>query len=421
MIRILIDLGARVLTAAAVALLILFGRRGVRPPPFSSELGSRPGRDTGTLALTKRWGYRAIVVLGALAVGSVLVAVSGIVPIAASGGHWALTERILQFGKRRSVATYSLGIRVPQLDDPVLVLKGAGHFDSACRPCHGSPTFDQPRLAERMTPRPPDLTGSVRRYDDQALFYLVKHGIKFTGMPAWPALQREDEVWAMVAFLRKLPDLTRREYEALARGPVEGAPREPLKDLLPPPEAPEAVTDSCSRCHGDDGLGRGNGAFPVLAGQHVAYLRATLHAYHSGQRHSGIMEPVAAGLGPEDIQQIAEYYAALPWRRVNGRPPAIGDVERGRRIAHEGLPDRLVPACLSCHGQHEIRRNPHYARLAGQYPDYLRLQLRLFRDRQRGGTPYAHIMQRVASQLTDESIADVAAYLATLPPVGQAP
>ena len=55
----------------------------------------------------------------------------------------------------------------------------------------------------------------VSRWNPEELLYLVKHGIKFTGMPAWTALQRDDEVWAVVAFLRALPGMDADDYARL--------------------------------------------------------------------------------------------------------------------------------------------------------------------------------------------------------------
>ncbi len=89
-------------------------------------------------------------VLGGLAAG--LVVVSGIVPLGASDGHWAVTTWLLDFTKRRSVATHSLGIAPPPLDDPAMVLKGAGHYDLGCRPCHGTPGRPLPAVPARMHP-----------------------------------------------------------------------------------------------------------------------------------------------------------------------------------------------------------------------------------------------------------------------------
>lgn len=369
-------------------------------------------------SLVKRWLFRAVVLGTIAAILGAIAVVSGVVPIKASSGHWAITEAFLQFAKRRSVAAYSLGIKVPPLEDGRLVAMGAGHYDSACRPCHGSPALEQPRIARQMLPRPPDLRQSVAKYDPEDLFFIVKHGIKLTGMPAWPALQRDDEVWAMIAFLRKLPELDPRAYTELARGNQGQADAaEPMEDLVGATSVPRAITESCGRCHGVDGLGRGLGAFPRLAGQRPAYLQGSLQAYARGERHSGIMEPVAASLGTDEMREIADYYSRRsPGTVPNGAAQPSADVERGRAIATEGLPDKLVPACVSCHGPGTHRRNPNYPKLAGQYAEYIQLQLSLFKDRRRGGTSYRNIMHKVASQLTDEQMRAVAAYFASLPP-----
>ncbi|MFN2428348.1 MAG: cytochrome c, partial [Candidatus Binatia bacterium] len=83
--------------------------------------------------------------------------------------------------------------------------------------------LQQPRIAAAMTPKPPDLRTVALTFDPEELFYIVKHGIKFTGMPAWPALERDDEVWAVVAFLRMLPTLDPGEYLELT-GMARAAP-----------------------------------------------------------------------------------------------------------------------------------------------------------------------------------------------------
>jgi cytochrome c553 len=358
----------------------------------------------------------ALVLVVAGIFGGLLLMISGILPIKASSGHWAITAAVLDFAKRRSVATHTIGVTPPPLDDPRLVMQGAAHYNFACEPCHGSPAVQQPRIARQMTPRPPDLRDAGLTYDPQHLFYIVKHGIKFTGMPAWPARHRDDEVWAMVAFLEALPALDVHRYNELTGA---GTPDDllPLEDLLgSSPRVPDAITEKCARCHGLDGLGRGTGAFPKLAGQRSAYLAATLAAYARGERHSGVMEPVAANLGIDEMRQIADYYAQLP----PGGPATVASnrseaIEQGRRIASEGVPGRLIPACRECHGP-DTSVNPNYPQLAGQYAAYLQTQLSIFKAKHRGGTPYHTIMHAFVGQLTDEQVRAVSEYYASLPP-----
>jgi hypothetical protein len=76
-----------------------------------------------------------------------------------------------------------------------------------------------------MLPSPPDLSTAVRDWRDRELFWIVKHGIKYTGMPAWVAAQRDDEVWAIVAFLRRLPTLDAAGYRELALGGLSIRPQ----------------------------------------------------------------------------------------------------------------------------------------------------------------------------------------------------
>ncbi len=351
-----------------------------------------------------------------MTLGGFLGAASGIIPIKASSGHWAITSWFLQFSKQRSVFTHTLGMASPSLDEPGLVLKGAGAYEMNCRACHGSPAVPYPRVAQHMTPRPPYLPSTIGNWEAEELFYFVKHGIKFTGMPAWPSRQRDDEVWAMVAFLQRFPSLNDDEYRHLVHGEVAvGGEAVSIDGLGGPEHPPSAVTTSCARCHGLDGLGRGLGAYPILAGQQARYLDLSLQAYAKGERHSGIMGPIAAGLSIEEKGELARYYSGLSKRSSSQNvPEAAAAIERGRAIAQQGIPSQRVPACVACHGPSDIPRNPIYPTLAGQYVDYLVLQLELFKNENRGGTAHAHLMRTVAPRLTPEQIRAVALYYAAL-------
>lgn len=367
----------------------------------------------------KRLLWRGAIACGvaaAIGLGSVL---SGVIPLGATSGHWPVTLWMLQFTKRRTIAARALPLDAPPLDDRPAIARGAGHFESACRPCHGAPGTPVPVVLRNMLPRPPPLSERVPTWRAEELFWIVKNGIKLTGMPGWPTGQRDDEVWDMVAFLEVLPELDAGSYRLLAQGDGEreagdGASGLAALDGPPPPVA----LAGCARCHGYDGLGRDGGAFPVLAGQKAPYLETALDAYARGGRPSGVMQPVAAALDRAARRALAEYYA----RRGGGFGLASAGrqrlddaaIERGRAIATEGVPARRIPACAECHGPTPTERNVHYPFLAGQHPAYIVRQLELFHDGRRGGTRYAHVMVEVAGGLTAEDRRDAAAYYASL-------
>jgi cytochrome c553 len=365
------------------------------------------------LVVKHPWLTAGAMAIVAIAV-AVLLVISGVVPIKASSGHWRVTAAFLDFAKTRSVATHSWGIDAPPLDDEALVLRGASHYETACVPCHGGPEGGVPPVVAAMTPPPPELTRQLSRWTPQELFSIVKHGIKFTGMPAWPIQERDDEVWAMVAFLRRMPRLDAAAYRTLAFGEQRPA----LDGLVSPPtvaheQAAVVIRDICTRCHGVDGTGRGPGAFPSLAGQRAEYLYRSLRAFADRQRFSGIMSAIAAQLSEDTMQAVSEYYARLRSRQFAAVTDAAA-MSRGDLLANRGLPDRDIPSCADCHAPSDTPRNPAYPLLAGQHQRYLALQLELFKGRRRGGSPYADLMHVFVDRLDQQQIGDVSLYFSTL-------
>jgi cytochrome c553 len=254
-----------------------------------------------------------------------------------------------------------------------------------------------------MTPHPPDLSETAGDWDDEELFTIVMHGVKFTGMPAWPAQEREDEAWAMVAFLRRLPSLSEDEYRELV------APHEEAAD-----GAPEIVVEQCARCHGVDGHGRGEGAFPRLAGQRQQVLLESLRAYAEGARHSGIMEPIAAELDEAQMGALAQWYASRKPAELTGERDPV-QIAKGAAIAARGIPERKIPPCVPCHGPTDHETNEAFPTLNAQQESYLALQLELFVEGRRGGSKWAALMDPVvAHDLNPEEIRAVAAFYASL-------
>ena len=265
---------------------------------------------------------------------------------------------------------------------------GAAHFDRGCRPCHGAPGTPPPAVPARMTPHPPDLARQVGRWRPRELFYIVAHGIKFTGMPAWPAPPRTDEAWAVVAFLRRLPQLDAPAYRALIGAPADAGSI-----------ASVASVRQCRACHRerlDAGAasGRPAGGVPARRARRLR-RRPTAQRHHAN-----------GGRRPRrrDARRARRGVVGGSRRRAgeprSDRPP-LGVIGRGD-------PARDIPACVECHGPGPRTRDPRFPALAGQPADYLRLQLTLFAEGRRGGSPYADIMQAIAARLTPAQIDEAA-------------
>jgi cytochrome c553 len=353
--------------------------------------------------------------LAGLAVAGLLFAWSGLYSVAASRGHWAIFEWFLAFAMRNSVRTHALLVQVPPLDNPHLARLGAGHFHSGCAFCHGAPGIPVNPVAEQMLPPPPTLSEAVGDWATRELFWIVKHGIKYTGMPAWAAQEREDEVWAVVAFLRRLPQLTPQQYRELALDRVEVHDRSGPE--LATAESDPQAAGACARCHGAGATGPASHLVPVLHGQKVEYLIQALQAYAKGSRRSGIMQPLASPLDDDSIARLARYYAGLarppprfPPDREHAHPASVAS---GRRLAAAGDPDARIPACNACHGDAGLATFP---RLDGQHAPYLARQLQLWKEGVNTGTGAGTIMAPIAGRLTDKQVRDVSAYYASLAP-----
>jgi cytochrome c553 len=355
----------------------------------------------------------ALIGTAAIFAGAILFAWSGAYDVAASSGHWASIQWFLDFGMRNSVEKRTAAIIPPALDDPDLIRLGAGHFHRGCAFCHGAPGIPVNPIALHMLPSPPDLAKSMRPWNEGELFWIVQHGLKYTGMPGWVASEREDEIWAVVAFLKRLPTLDADSYRDLALGNVRVSQRSGV-DLATSESHPEAFS-ACARCHGAEGQAPLSNRVPALQGQPAEYLVASLQAYADGTRRSGIMQPLAADLQPDDIRRLADYYAGLLPTKEEPKTPDSQLIESGRKLALEGAPEIGVPACMTCHAGAGTNV-PH---LAGQHAAYLAGQLRLWKTGDRPATGAASIMAPIAQRLNDDQMAAVSAYFGSLSPETQ--
>lgn len=174
----------------------------------------------------------AVVVLGVLA-----FVYSGVYNVAATDEHWPATHWLIHVAKERSIALRADAIRAPELGGREQLLAGAAAYDEMCASCHTPPGGDDTPLARGLYPAPPDMTHAVEEYSAAELFWVIKHGIKATGMPAWGPTHDDGELWPIVAFVRRLPELEAEEYRRLvATAAAEGMGHHDGDEASPDPE-----------------------------------------------------------------------------------------------------------------------------------------------------------------------------------------
>jgi mono/diheme cytochrome c family protein len=123
--------------------------------------------------------------------------------------------------RERSVAIRAADITVPgDLADAKRIASGAAQYDEMCSLCHLAPGMKRTEISRGLYPRAPELRRKSSLTPAEQ-FWVVKHGLKMTGMPAWGVTHNDEQLWDVVAFLRKLPELTAEQYQAL----VKSAPK----------------------------------------------------------------------------------------------------------------------------------------------------------------------------------------------------
>lgn len=148
-----------------------------------------------------------------LAMAGGLFVYSGIYNIGADDPHTKPVFSLIQTLRNRSIDVRAASLAVPNLDDSQTILKGAGQYAAMCTGCHLAPGNKHSEIRPGLYPKPPDL--SQTRIDPRAAFWVIKHGIKMSAMPAWGGSHDDETIWSMVAFLQKLPELTPDQYKEL--------------------------------------------------------------------------------------------------------------------------------------------------------------------------------------------------------------
>ncbi len=169
---------------------------------------------------------------------------SGAIDFAADSPHASGTTRFIEWAREQSVARQAKDIVPPaDLASEERIRRGAGNFEAMCIGCHLSPGVENSEIRKGLYPSPPNLSQAGAASDDQKAdarrFWIIKHGIKGSGMPAWAQGGMDDDaIWNLVAFIKTLPKLSAAEYQAQ----VAASEGHSHAGMAPPESTPGSVT-----------------------------------------------------------------------------------------------------------------------------------------------------------------------------------
>ncbi len=168
---------------------------------------------------------RILAFIGALAILAVIGAAvfffGGFLDVAASAEDPAFVNWALVKVRVASVARHGRATSPVNLDDPTVVQAGARAFSArGCINCHGAPGVIWQKFSEGLNPDPPDLKDIAPELEPGQIFWVVKNGIKMTGMPSFAkAGVPDNEIWSIVAFVRALPKVSEADFKAWTATP----------------------------------------------------------------------------------------------------------------------------------------------------------------------------------------------------------
>lgn len=188
----------------------------------------------------------------ALLVGGVVGAAiyAGVYNIAADAPHTRPVLWAIENLRDRSIAVRARNITPPpDLASPERIASGAGLYAEMCSSCHLAPGMEKTEISQGLYPQAPELSHGLNHSPAEE-FWMIKHGIKMTAMPAWGRTHSDPLIWDLVAFIRTLPKMSPAQYQAA----IKSAPadHDAMMEAMPGMKmpGPEGPADAELRPHG---------------------------------------------------------------------------------------------------------------------------------------------------------------------------
>ena len=155
-----------------------------------------------------------VIVLAVLIAGAFLYAWSGMYNIAATKPHWSLTSSVIDMVRDRSIEAYSQDIQRAGPGGSELKDTFFSHYHGMCRLCHGAPGHRPEEFAMGLYPQPPEMTsGEIQtEFSETEIYWIVEHGLKLTGMPAFGPSHDEEDLWGLATLAGAMPGMSPEQY-----------------------------------------------------------------------------------------------------------------------------------------------------------------------------------------------------------------
>ncbi len=164
----------------------------------------------------------------------ILILATGAINIGAHVKPGLIERTLAPWGRDRSVAKRAPTEKNPFAGDSGTIAKGLDHYRENCVMCHGAPGVAAAELSKGINPSAPPLGQEKSDRSDGELFWVVKHGIRMTAMPAFGPTHTDEEIWKIVAFIRHLPALTAPERDSLRAATGDEAHHHGVESSAPP-------------------------------------------------------------------------------------------------------------------------------------------------------------------------------------------
>lgn len=153
-----------------------------------------------------------------IVIGGLVFTYSGFYNVAATIPHSSLTEWLLSTISDRSVKHQAKDISPPSyLNDPEIIKAGFIKYQNDCVWCHGTPMSYPGKIGKGLNPGPPKLWESAKELSAGEMYWVIKNGIKMTGMPYWSHEYKEEDTWSVVAFLKQFPNTSAQQYRQMTQ------------------------------------------------------------------------------------------------------------------------------------------------------------------------------------------------------------